>query len=148
MALPEREHRREELWADLEELLHQLLETESKDDVFSQFSASARGFSYKRLRKLRRKLRARMKVSPTHPRQPETQQALASWVLRLLTGKESLTTLREAVGEVHDLQALYRAVRNGRFKQRNKALVVLAHLKGAPSRLISRVLRLSRNTVG
>jgi transposase len=58
-----------------------------------------------------------------------------------------LSALRDLVGDVADLDLLYRAVREGGCKRRKKALVVLGYLRQAPPPVTSRVLALSQKTV-
>src|SRR5262249_53039618 len=70
-----------------------------------------------------------------------------AWVLRLLLGKVSLSSLQRLVGPVPDLELLYRAVREGGCKSRKKALVVLGFLRHAPPRTIARTLKVDRKTV-
>jgi transposase len=70
-----------------------------------------------------------------------------SWVLRLLLGKEPLSAVREKVGDVPELSLLYRAVREGGCKKRNKALSVLGVLGKSSPADIARTLQLERRTV-
>lgn len=70
-----------------------------------------------------------------------------SWALHLLLGKESLTTVREMVGDVPELELLYRGVREGGCKKRKKALVTLAFLRKIAPHEIAQGLQLSVKTV-
>jgi transposase len=70
-----------------------------------------------------------------------------AWVLRLLLGKESLSAVREKVGNVPDLPLLYRAIREGGCKKRGKALSVLGFLRKTSPADIARTLQLEQKTV-
>lgn len=70
-----------------------------------------------------------------------------AWVLRLLLGKEPLPAVRDKVGDVPDLPLLYRAIREGGFKNRNKALSVLGFLRKYSSADVARTLQLEQKTV-
>src|SRR5262249_35864029 len=59
----------------------------------------------------------------------------------------SFPSLRELVGDVDDLQLLYRAVREGGCKRRKKALAVIGFLRQTPTRTIARTLGLNRRTL-
>src|SRR5262249_20581003 len=83
---------------------------------------------YVRKRHPRLRLRCYARVQANEGSEPRLDRFGPAWVLRLLLGKVSLSALREIVGDVPDLQLLYRAVRGGGCKRRKKALVVLARI--------------------
>src|SRR5258708_30766207 len=63
------------------------------------------------------RLRSYSHVETTAGVEPHADRFGPAWVLRLLLGKASLPALREMVGDVPDLQLLYRAVREGGCKR-------------------------------
>jgi transposase len=78
---------------------------------------------------------------------PAVEGLEPSWVLRLLLGKEPLSAVRDKVGDVPDLPLLYRAIREGGCKKRNKALVVLGCLRTSSPGDIAQTLQLNEKTV-
>jgi transposase len=102
---------------------------------------------YLRARYPRLRLRSCCQVGSPGGNQSQVERPGASWVLRLLLGKEPLSAVRNMLGDFPDLRPLYRAVREGGCKRRKKALVVLASLKHMPPREIARALLMSQRTV-
>ncbi len=77
---------------------------------------------------------------------PEEQAAAERWFTDIVHGKVSLDTLQEELNDCDDFDALLDFARNGRRRQRKKALAILARKRGISNTSIARVLHSSRRT--
>ena len=78
---------------------------------------------------------------------PRPEEENRQWMLRVLQCKESSDNLRPLVSSDEDLRIFVDTLRNGKPKDKNRVLAVLAVRRGISSRSVSRILHLSRNTV-
>ena len=69
------------------------------------------------------------------------------WMLGVLQGKDTLESLKSAVGDSERFDKLMKNLRHGILRQRNKSLAVLAKLHGISIRSISQFLHINRQTV-
>lgn len=135
------------VWNDVSERLGQILGNEARGILLAALPIEPLCLSLRRLNQLRRVLGVKNDVGSMSRSTAAGRSSHAAWVLRVLLGKERLSALRDAVGDLPDLEALYRAVRAGGLQRRTRALVVLASRKGVPHRRIARILNVSGNTV-
>ena len=77
----------------------------------------------------------------------EKEEEDRQWMLRVLQCKEGDATLRSPLTSDDDLRLFLWVLKNGKLKDRNKVLSVLADGRGIPHRVISRFLHISRNTI-
>jgi len=77
----------------------------------------------------------------------EKEEEYRQWILSVRQRKEGAATLRSLVSSDDDLEIFLKTLKNGKPKNRNKVLSVLADRRGIPRRVISRFLHASRNTV-
>ena len=135
---------RVQVWDEVAGQLGLVLGTKATDILLSVLSIDPRRLSMRSLEQLRRALRKVQDVGARGTTATVAGPPTASaWILRLLLGKESLASVRAAVGDSPDLRALYQAIRDGGTKRRTKALVVLACRKGVPLRRIASTLHRS-----
>jgi transposase len=115
----------------------------SSAEIFRR--ARERGYvgSYTILRRFLRSVKREQPHTISPPLLP------AEWMLRLLQGKLKATTISAQLGEsvAHPVEALVSRVRNGSLRVRNRAIAVLAHLKGFPITAIARFLMVDRRMV-
>lgn len=78
---------------------------------------------------------------------PRPEEESRQWMLRVLQSKERSDNLRPLVISDEDLRIFVDTLRNGKLKDRNRVLAVLAHRRGISSRSISRFLHLSRRSI-
>jgi transposase len=138
---------RSPVWDEVVDMLGRLLGTDTKDVLLSLLSVDPLRLSLRSLKQIRRVLRANRDAGAVNGEAVANASSNSTWILRLLLGKERLTEVQAAVGDLADLPILYRAVRAGELKRRTKALVVLASRRGMSLRRIARILRMSGKTV-
>lgn len=96
---------------------------------------------------LRDTLRARgFGASPSHSefvldREPH------DWMLRVMLGDYSVSEIREAVGDVPDLDELVTRAKNGTLKERKRAMAILARLHNISLRVVARFLNNSSTSL-
>src|ERR1022692_3823518 len=69
------------------------------------------------------------------------------WFLRVVQQAETLSQIRETLGDHSGLDLMVEKAENGCLKDRTRALVVLAKLRRIPHRVIARLLHISRTTI-
>ena len=69
------------------------------------------------------------------------------WMTKVIHGAEKVCDIQEKVGKVKDLDVLLQKAVDGRLKDRNRAITVLAHLRGTPFNSIARYINKSSTQV-
>jgi hypothetical protein len=69
------------------------------------------------------------------------------WMLRVMQKAESLSTIRDAVGDAYGLDILVEKARNGTLKERNRAFAVLTRLRHISLRVTERFLHSGSNAI-
>jgi transposase len=75
------------------------------------------------------------------------ETAVLEWMWQILQGQTTVENVAAEIGERPDLRELVNAAIEGKLSVRNRALAILATEKGFSTRIISRVLHMSRTTV-
>lgn len=68
------------------------------------------------------------------------------WLSEVVHGGRSLKILKSAIEESSDLPTLLYKAKNGRIRERKKALTIIARKRGIPNAMISAILHSSRKT--
>lgn len=84
--------------------------------------------------------------TPTHFTRRWRNASDVNWMLAVLEGTKSVEVLREELGEVPDIATLLMRVRGGVLKDRDKAITILARVKGIRNSTIACFLHLNRGT--
>lgn len=74
-------------------------------------------------------------------------RATRSWLHTIQQGKCSIDAIREEIGHADGLIQLLVMARDGKLRERNRALAVLASLKGISCRSATRFLRINTTTI-
>ena len=125
----------------------QILELYSRCDgnlveVHKELTAGGAQFSYQTLtRFVRRNHFGNAKSNATRST-VDAQQ----WLAEIIHGARSLEMLNTEVTDSSDLHTLLGMVKNGRLRDRKKALTILARKRGIPNATISAILHSSRKT--
>jgi transposase len=69
------------------------------------------------------------------------------WMLRVLQCREPVSQIRNAVGQLADLDVLLKSIRTGGLRDRNKAIAVIADHRGISFRSIARFLHIDMRAV-
>ena len=78
----------------------------------------------------------------------QTSQVAATWMIEVLTANNPLPLIKKEVANSSDLSGIADFITRGRLRDRKKALVILAHLRGIRTSAIAEYLGLSRRTIG
>jgi transposase len=77
----------------------------------------------------------------------ESEHASRQWMLRVLQCRASAGDLRSLISNDGDLRTFLKTLKNGKLKDRNKVLAVLAGRRGIPHCVIARFLFVTRKTI-
>jgi hypothetical protein len=77
----------------------------------------------------------------------ESEHASRQWMLRVLECGASTGDLRSLISKDGDLRIFLKTLKDGKLKERNKVLAVLARRRGIPYHLIARFLFVTRKTI-
>jgi len=125
----------------------QILELYSRCDgnlvqVHKELTARGAQFSYQTLTRFVRRHRFGNAKSNVTRSRVDAQQ----WLAEIIHGARSLEMLSTEVTDSSDLHTLLGTVKNGRLRERKKALTILARKRGIPNATISVILHSSRRT--
>jgi transposase len=110
--------------------------------VHKELTARGAQFSYQTLTRFVRRDRFGNAMSNVTRSRVDVQQ----WLTEIIHGARSLEMLNTEVPDSSDLHILLGMVKNGRLRERKKALTILARKRGIPNATISVILHSSRRT--
>ncbi len=77
----------------------------------------------------------------------ESEHASRQWMLRVLQCRASVVDLRSLISKDGDRRIFLKMLKDGKLRDRNKVLAVLARRRGIPYHIIARFLFVTRNTI-
>jgi transposase len=135
------------VWLDVLQSVSNASTADARFIVSAMSAVNPSQATKKNLDELRTSLRKKGLI-PERVRGIHRQDAVNhSWLLAILQGNSSIETLSEEIGDIDGLAQLVTMAENGTRRERNRALAVLALLKGISLRSVSRFLQIAPTTV-
>lgn len=135
----------DEKWQDILTSLESATVHDCRQIVAAIGSVKANYITKSRLTLLRKRLCDHLLI-PANSVDAPLRSANAEWLYQVMQGKKTADQISEELSHPKDIELLVEKARNGRLRQRNRALAVLGRLKCISARTIASSLHISANS--